>query len=203
MYLRAIILSLLLTAVPVLAHRQSYASPTRMAGGTAVGNANLTQDVALLKQQLGEMRFELERLLRENQAQELRIKQLEAQTSSHVSDGVLRQELSTLRTEINRLSKTQREELLTQITKQIKALVSEAGLAGTSATSAASSNRITEFNDNHPKTGIFYKVQSGDSLSKIASKHGSRISYIIHANKIPNPDKLTVGQELFIPIENP
>ena len=197
------ILSLTLSVLS--AHGQGYSQPTRMTSPSGSARASLSQDVALLKEQLGEMRFEVERLLRENQALELRMKKLEAQGASAVSDAVFRQELSSLKAEFNRLSKAQREELAKQITKQIQALADEIERGGSSGggSSPTRSPVITEWDPNSfPKTGIYYKVQSGDTLSKIASEAGSKVAYITHANKIPNPDRLQVGRELFIPIDN-
>ncbi|MCB1123216.1 MAG: LysM peptidoglycan-binding domain-containing protein [Verrucomicrobiae bacterium] len=184
---------------------QNYTQPTRMPGGTAPERASLSQDVALLKEQLGEMRFEVERLVRENESLQLRMKKIEAQSSAAVSDVVFRQELSSLREEFNRLSKKQREELLDQITQQIRSLAKE--IESTPVTPTRSgpppSPIVTEWNKNFPETGIFYVVKSGDTISKIATEAGSRISYIINANKIPDPDRLQVGEKLFIPIDNP
>ena len=194
-----------LTLSLMTAHGQGYSQPTRMSNPSSSARASLSQDVALLKEQLGEMRFEVERLLRENQAIELRMKKLEAQGASAVSDVVFRQELASLKAEFNRLSKAQREELANQITKQIKALANEIERGGSTARggSSVAPPVITEWDPNSfPKTGIYYKVQSGDTLSKIASEVGSKVSYITHANKIPNPDRLQVGRELFIPIDN-
>lgn len=49
--------------------------------------------------------------------------------------------------------------------------------------------------------GQTYTVQSGDSLSKIGSKHGVSWQKIFEANrdKIDDPDKIFPGQELTIP----
>jgi hypothetical protein len=66
MKIKQITIYFTLLVVPVLwGLGQNYPLPTRMAGG-GTGTASLAQDVALLKEQLGEMRFEVERLLREN-----------------------------------------------------------------------------------------------------------------------------------------
>ena len=48
-----------------------------------------------------------------------------------------------------------------------------------------------------------YTVQSGDSLSKIGSKHGVSWQQIFEANrdKLNDPDKIYPGQELTIPSE--
>ncbi|MDA0346424.1 MAG: LysM peptidoglycan-binding domain-containing protein [Verrucomicrobia bacterium] len=179
---------------------QNYSPPTRMVGGA--GTASLSQDVALLKEQLGEMRFEVERLLRENESLQLRIKKVEAQSSSAVSDVVFRQELASLYAEINRLNKTQREELLTQISKQIRALAKEIEKTPTTGGSSQPSVPVVFDPKSYPQTGILYIVKPGDTLSKIASSVGSTVSYIIHANEIPDPDRLKIGRELFLPIDN-
>ena len=52
-----------------------------------------------------------------------------------------------------------------------------------------------------PDAGNTYTVQSGDSLSKIGSKHGVSWQAIFEANKdkISDPDKIFPGQELVIP----
>lgn len=47
--------------------------------------------------------------------------------------------------------------------------------------------------------GAGYVVQSGDSLSKIASKHGVKISALRAANPKLKGDKIMIGQKLVIP----
>jgi LysM repeat protein len=49
-----------------------------------------------------------------------------------------------------------------------------------------------------PEGGSVYVVQGGDSLSKIASKHGVKSAAIREANKLKS-DKIMVGQKLVIP----
>jgi LysM repeat protein len=208
MKLKFIILFVFSIFAPILTlPGQKYSPPTRMPGGAGASQASLTQDVALLKEQLGEMRFEVERLLRENESLELRMKKVEAQSSAGVSDLVFRQELASLRAEFNRLNKTQQEEILSQISKQIKVLAKETEKSLESVASGGGVSQgspiITKFNDNYPKSGIYYMVKSGDTISKIANSVGSTITHIIHANQITDPDRLQVGEELFIPIDNP
>jgi LysM repeat protein len=204
MKIKQITIYFTLLVVPVLwGLGQNYPPPTRMAGG-GTGTASLAQDVALLKEQLGEMRFEVERLLRENESLQLRIKKVEAQSASSVSDVAFRQELSSLYAEINRLNKTQRDELLAQISKQIRALAKEIEKSPNMGGDGSGSSTPIVFDPNsYPQTGIPYIVKSGDTLSKIASSVGSKVSYIIHANEIPDPDRLKIGRELFLPIDNP
>lgn len=50
-----------------------------------------------------------------------------------------------------------------------------------------------------------YIVQAGDTMSKIANRFGVPLQVLIDANKvtIPNPDKVTIGQEVIIPATAP
>jgi hypothetical protein len=51
-------------------------------------------------------------------------------------------------------------------------------------------------------TATVYVVKSGDTMSKIAKKFGVSLDDLIAANKdrIKNPDKLAVGDEVIIPL---
>jgi LysM repeat protein len=46
----------------------------------------------------------------------------------------------------------------------------------------------------------FYKVQSGDTLGRIAARFGLPIQAIMEKNKITNPDKIFAGQILELPL---
>jgi nucleoid-associated protein YgaU len=52
-------------------------------------------------------------------------------------------------------------------------------------------------------TATTYTVQSGDNLTKIATRYGTSWQKIFEANrdKLDNPDKIFPGQELVIPNE--
>ncbi|NKB24606.1 MAG: LysM peptidoglycan-binding domain-containing protein [Kiritimatiellae bacterium] len=47
--------------------------------------------------------------------------------------------------------------------------------------------------------GYEHEVQPGESLSEIAKAYQAKIKVIIDANDLENPDRLRVGQKLFIP----
>ena len=49
------------------------------------------------------------------------------------------------------------------------------------------------------QTGYEHEVKAGESLSAIASTYGVTIKTIIDNNDIKDPNKLRVGQKLFIP----
>lgn len=49
---------------------------------------------------------------------------------------------------------------------------------------------------------MIYTVLQGDTLYKIASKFGVTIEEIVNTNGLTRPDDLTIGQNLFIPLNN-
>lgn len=49
------------------------------------------------------------------------------------------------------------------------------------------------------KTTTTYKVSSGDTLSAIARRFDTTVEAIVKANKLDDPDRIVVGQELKIP----
>lgn len=43
---------------------------------------------------------------------------------------------------------------------------------------------------------IDYAIASGDSLKKIANKHGTTVDLIVKGNSVPNPDRVQIGDRL-------
>lgn len=52
-----------------------------------------------------------------------------------------------------------------------------------------------------PAAGEIYRVRPGDTLFTIAQRFGVRMADIIEANDLTNPDRLNIGQELIIPVD--
>ena len=50
-------------------------------------------------------------------------------------------------------------------------------------------------------SGLYYTVQPGDTLAKIAKRYGTSVEAIAVANSIADPSRIRVGQRLFIPQE--
>jgi hypothetical protein len=50
-----------------------------------------------------------------------------------------------------------------------------------------------------PRTGTPYKVKSGDTVSRIARQFGSKVEWIIQANKLSGPSALRADVEIFVP----
>ena len=67
------------------------------------------------------------------------------------------------------------------------------------------SSRLTEIVKQtavqQPVSGVGYEhvVRPGETLSEIAAAYGVKASAIIEANKLQNPDRLSVNQKLFVP----
>lgn len=68
----------------------------------------------------------------------------------------------------------------------------------------------TTSSDNTPTTGILcveqsdwheYTVQPGDNLTKIAARTRSTVDELIEANCLDNPNRLRVGDTIYVPNE--
>lgn len=56
-----------------------------------------------------------------------------------------------------------------------------------------------ECSNDNPYSMVIYFVKPGDSLWKIAKRYRSTVEDIARINNIENPDKISVGMQLFIP----
>lgn len=56
-----------------------------------------------------------------------------------------------------------------------------------------------EQNDDNPYSMVIYFVKPGDTLWKIAKRYKSTVEDISRVNNIENPNKISVGMQLFIP----
>ncbi len=77
-----------------------------------------------------------------------------------------------------------------------------AGGAGnsTDAASEESSEPVEEDAPTEPAPDpVTYTIQSGDTLTSIAEKHGITVEALIAANNLANADYISVGQVLIIP----
>lgn len=170
-----------------------------------VNVANLTQDVNLLAQQVKTMRLEIEELHRENSRLRAQVAAASSNRESQAQISRMSSEIERLRTEYRSADEAQKEQIITQISRQMNAFAKETQAAINAIAEAAGSQpqieKTIEFSSDYPQTGITYTVRSGDTLSKIARDHGSTIKHIQNANKIVNPSRdLKVGETIFIPI---
>ena len=159
--------------------------------------ANMSADLTVLKQQVGELTLRVEQLERENAA-------LRNQTASSAQAYATVQQLNDAISDLNRAIKAGDEAVSDRAATQIKKL-GDATNTALESLAKGQTQRVTtaaaptSFSDNFPSEGISYKVQKGDTLALIARKTGSKTQDIINANKITDPSKILVGQTLFIP----
>lgn len=178
-----------------------FAASTFDVSAQTAAVADLQQDMAQLKYDVGKLRLEVEQLRRENEALAQRLRSV--QTSS-VGSETVRQQVSVVKSEVAAQNEALKREIVNLVRKDLEAMASQTN-TNIQKIAAAVGNRPqaelpTNFSDNYPKTGITYTVQSGDSISKIARKHNSKIKWIQDANKIADPSRgLRVGDEIFVP----
>jgi LysM repeat protein len=170
-----------------------------------VAVANLNQDVISLGQQMRTLRLEMEEMRRVNAR--LRAQVAAASSNQETENQItnLSAAIETLRREYRQADELQKQQIITEVSRQIDALAKETQVAiNTVASAVGSQPKVStpvRFSEDYPKSGVTYTVRSGDTLSKIAREHGSTIKHIQNANKIVNPAKdLQVGQTIFIPI---
>jgi LysM repeat protein len=169
--------------------------------------ANLREDVRGLSQRVGELALRVEQLERENG--ELR-QRASAANASYATLNQLNTGLADLERSLKRAIAATKDETLEHVGTQMAKLARDTNTALDSLAKASaprSSATVTTttapaapaFSDNFPKEGVQYTVQKGDFLAAIAKKTGAKAQDIINANKLSDPDRLVVGQNLFIP----
>lgn len=174
---------------------------------TRIGLANLAQDVGLLTREVRALRLEVESMRSESKTLKNRlagVDSLRAQLTV-INDNVLTQ-VAALEKAIAAGDAATRKDVLSEVAKQIKAFGAQTDKtlqaiseAVNQQPSVSSAERPNTFDKNYPKDGIVYEVQPGDTLSRIAQKLESRVSWIQNANLIADPTKLQAGQSLFVP----
>ncbi len=90
---------------------------------------------------------------------------------------------------LDRARETDRREIVDQLSGTINQLMQQAQTA----------RQATSARQTHSGYGYEHEVQPGETLSHIAAAYGVTTSTIINANNLQNPDRLRVGQKLFIP----
>ena len=178
--------------------------------GTRSALADLSQDIALLDRELRSLKLEVQ-LLGEQQASSaggLNVQTLSVKLTGLASEvRALRGALSEQETAIKAAVLREVSKAMEDYFAEIKALLTDSASLQSPANQLSRPDRVsglasgvkTEFSENFPKSGISYEVQSGDTLSQIALKFGSKVAYIQDANQIVNPARdLRVGDVIFI-----
>jgi LysM repeat protein len=165
---------------------------------TAFEVANLREDVRGLVQRVGELSLRVEQLERENN--ELR-QRANSNAASYATVAQLNDAVGDMNRAIKAAVASSKQETLQHVAAQMEKLGQQTNAALDSLAKAQATRPVvqTTFSETFPKEGISYTVQKGDTLAVIAKKTGAKSADIINANKLADPDRLVVGQTLFIP----
>ena len=158
--------------------------------------ADMSQDLSLMDRQIRALKLEIE-ALKENRAifeSKGSIRNLEARfTQLEVS-------MRNFKNAYTLQEKQLSQKVLAQVATQMDAYI-ETLNASLLVRDKPVASTPKVFSDDYPKTGLSYEVQSGDTLSQIAAKFGSKVHYIQNANSIKDPSRdLRIGDTIFIPI---
>lgn len=168
--------------------------------------ASMSQDVEILGRELRTLRLEMEEMRRENARLRAQVTAATANPEAQTQIANLSRAVEAVRREYRQADQAQKEQIISEVSRQMDALAKEMETAINAVANAvesaprASAPTVT-FSENYPKTGTTYTVRAGDTLSQIAREFGSTTRHIQNANKIVNPARdLRVGETIFIPI---
>ena len=168
--------------------------------------ANLKQDLELITSEVNSLRSEVEMLRRENA--QLRVVVDQAQRSRRQSGGQDNIHYLELQNKVQALeisfrqSERDRSSTQEELNKKFQQIVEQMNRGFEQVASVKSSPANTSapsFSSDYPKNGFVHKVDKGETVSSIAQKYSSKVSWIIDANQIADPTKVFVGRELFVP----
>lgn len=175
-----------------------------------------TNQLAGIQQDLAELRTEVEKLKLENSdLREALARQKAGQApaaSNAESNAKLRAEVLA---EVDRRLKQQTADVnaaLAELTRQVNAALGKGAAAGAVKSSTPAGGTATTppansataphedgFPPEMPRTGVKYRVKSGDTVTKIARTFGSKNEWILIANKLSGPAALRADVEIFVP----
>ena len=168
--------------------------------------------LAGMQQDLAELRNEVEKLKLENADLRTALNRQKAGQSPAASQG---EALSKVRAEtlaeVDRRLKQQTDEVnaaLAELTRQVNAALGKSGPApatksGKAPKAAAQADAPAQTEEaaasDVPRTGIKYHVKSGDTVTKIALRNGSKLEWILKANNLSSPAALKADVDIFVP----
>jgi len=186
---------------------------TKVHAQSQVEMANLFQDVALLKTEVGQLSLEVQHLSSQNKqlnADMVKMMQRQAQLSESYFTALSETEkrIEMLRKELVQANNLQKKEIIKNVSSQLELFaketdkafknISRQSVASKPAPEKPRANKT--FSSDFPQNGVEYTVKKGDSLWRIASSLNSKVSWIEDANKIVSPEKdLKIGQVIFVP----
>ena len=166
--------------------------------------ANLKQDLELISREVAGLRSEVELLRRENA--QLRVVVQSFSKKANSDQGISSAQMVQVNGRLSSIEKKVQENagsqvmMQTNVNQQMQELIKQMNdgfekisQGPTTPTPAMS------FSTDYPQKGFVHKVEKGETVSSIAKKYESRVKWIIDANQITDPTKVSVGKELFVP----
>ncbi len=190
--MRALFLNTRSLAVPALALALAGATGCMTYDDYAArAEMDKQEDVLLVKEDVRKLAGRIE-------AVELELQRLENQVESARSgqDAQTRARLDELDGRIKGVEiarENDKREIIDKLTAKITEIVSKS--SGSSSSGAKRQNTKRSSSD----VGYEHEVKPGESLSAIAAAYGVTLKVIMDNNGITDPNKLRVGQKLFIP----
>lgn len=166
--------------------------------------ANLKQDLELINREVTGLRSEVELLRRENAQLRVALDQVARSPKPNDQNGLLlelqnRLQVLELSQKQSTRAQVRMQEEVNQKFQQIIEQMNSGFEKVSSQKKSSSSSQTPAFSSNYPKNGFVHKVEKGETVSSIAQKYQSKVSWIIDANQIVDPTKVFVGRELFVP----
>ncbi len=164
--------------------------------------------LAGMQQDLAELRNEVEKLKLENADLRAALNHQKAGQSQSASQAdVLAKARAETMNEVDRRLKQQTAEVnaaLAELTRQVNAALGKTSAATTSKPGkpAAQTEALAAEEgapSGVPQTGIKYRVKSGDTVTKIALRNGSKVEWILKANNLSSPAGLKADVDIFVP----
>ena len=166
--------------------------------------ANLKQDLELINREVTGLRSEVELLRRENAQLRVALEQVSRTSHSNQETGLvlkLQNRMQVLELAVKQ-SERARESMQDGVNQKFKQMIEQMNLGFEQVTNQNKQKSVPpppSFSTDYPKNGFVHKVEKGETVSSIAQKYQSKVSWIIDANQIADPTKVFVGRELFVP----
>ena len=165
--------------------------------------ANLKQDIEIINREVTGLRSEVEMLRRENALLRVAVDQTNRANKPGQDSGLVLELQNRLQSLELAYKQSERARAINQeeLNKKFRQIIDQMNNGFEQVASANNSSPLQEptFSNDYPKNGFVHKVERGETVSSIAQKYKSKISWIINANQIADPTKVFVGRELFVP----
>lgn len=164
--------------------------------------ANLKQDIELVNREVTGLRSEVEMLRRENAQLRISVEQASREKSNKREDRIvleLQNRLQALELAFNQ-SERARGSTQKELNQKFQQIIEQMNRGFDQVSKSTNPTPQTPtFSNDYPKNGFVHVVEKGETVSSIAQKYKSKVSWIIDANQISDPTKVFVGRELFVP----